>query len=290
MTETRKKFFTRLIRKFFADETTSLAASLAFYTTLSMAPLLILFVTIASQFSGNLQQNFELQVENLVGDDAAMAVQMVIDSAKSRPNLTSVASALGIFTLLLSASLIFGELRMALNRIYGVSTAPSEDTRSWRLVWHFVKERMIHIGLAVGFIFALIMSLLVSTLISAMVGHQTNLLAVSLDILISLIFYVGIFSAIFRYLPNHHLPWVSAAQGGLFTAILFVVGKQLVGFYIGQSAIGSSYGTAGSVVVLLVWVYYSSIITFAGAQISALLHALPIPTRSSSPRTPSPWS
>jgi len=273
MTETRKSFFTRLISKFFADETTSLAASLAFYTALSMAPLLILFVTIASQFSGNLQESFQLQVENMIGGDAATAVQMVIDSAKSRPDLTSVASVLGILTLLLSASLIFGELRMALNRIYGVSTAPNEDARPWRLVWHFIKERMIHIGLAVGFIFALIVSLVVSTLISAMVGHQTNLLTVSLDVLISLVFYVGIFSAIFRYLPNHHLPWVSAVQGGLFTAILFVVGKQLIGFYIGQSAIGSSYGAAGSVVVLLVWVYYSSIITFAGAQISSLLHS-----------------
>lgn len=110
--------------KFFRDETTSLAASLSFYTALSLAPLLILFVSIAAQFSTQLQSDFLLQVRSLVGPEAATAIEMVIVNAKTRPDLTSVASIFGILTLLSAASLIFGELRTALNRIFEVKALP----------------------------------------------------------------------------------------------------------------------------------------------------------------------
>lgn len=271
--EKNENLFRRFFIKFFKDGTTTLASSLAFYTVLSLAPLLILFVTVASQLSGDLQENFQTQVRNLVGTDAALAVEMVIENAKSRPDLTSLASLLGVFTLLLSASLIFGELRSALNRIYDVRPHDHPHPGFLGEVWSFAKARIFHVGLAVSFIFVLIVSLIVSSAISASIGSKTTVFAISLDALISIIFYVGIFTAMFRYLPDHHLPFWRAAQGGLFTAVLFVAGKQVVGLYIGNSAIGSSYGAAGSFVVLLVWVYYSSIITFIGAQLSSILHA-----------------
>src|SRR4051812_29185174 len=114
------KFLDRFIHKFSKDETTTLAASLAFYTALSLAPLVILFVTISSQFSLELQNNFVSEAEHVVGQEGAAAFDMIIQSAKTRPDLTSLASILGVLTLLLSASMIFGELRAALNRIFEV--------------------------------------------------------------------------------------------------------------------------------------------------------------------------
>ena len=118
-----RKFIENFIRKFTQDETTTLAASLAFYTALSLAPLVILFVTISSQFSPELQKNFVAQTQNVMGREGAAAVEMIIDSAKTRTDLTSVASVVGVLTLLLSASLIFGELRGALNRIFEITSS-----------------------------------------------------------------------------------------------------------------------------------------------------------------------
>jgi membrane protein len=153
-------FIERFFDKFIDDETTTLAASLAFYTALSLAPLLILFVTIAAQLSPGLQISFQEQVRALVGNDAAMAVEMVINSAKERPDLSSVASLLGVATLLLSASLIFGEMRAALNRIFGCALKAKENLTFAGQILKFGKERIFHIGLALSFIFILIVSLI----------------------------------------------------------------------------------------------------------------------------------
>lgn len=264
-------FVEKFFDKFTADDTTTLAASLAFYTALSMAPLLILFITIATQFSPGLQVSFQEQVRSLVGSDAAVAIEMVINSAKERPDLTSLASVLGVLTLLLSASLIFGELRSALNRIFECRKPEEETVGLTHLAWRFAKQHIFHIGLALSFIFILIVSLVISSLLASSLGKPTSGIKVVMDITVSVLFYIGMFTMMFRYLPDHRLSWSRAFRGGAITALLFVVGKQLIGVYLGNSAVGSSYGAAGSVVVLLVWVYYSAIITFMGAQVSSLL-------------------
>lgn len=262
-----EKFF----EKFFQDQTTSLAASLSFYTALSLAPLLILFVSIAARFSDELQRDFLREIHSLVGPEAAVAVEMVISSAKTRPDLTSIASVFGVLTLLLSASLIFGELRAALNRIFDVKAVPPKFSGYLGVVWHAIVNRALHVGFALTFIFALIASLLVSSFISAAINSEVRSLASSLNIIISFAFYIGLFTFTFRYLPDRNQPWRVSFKGGTITAFLFVVGKELIGTYLGQSAVGSAYGAAGSIIVLLVWVYYSTLITFIGAQLSSLL-------------------
>jgi membrane protein len=265
-------FIERFFDKFSKDDTTTLAASLAFYTALSLAPLLILFVTISAQFSDHLQHNFVTEVRSVVGVDASKAIEMVIDSAKDRPDLTSLASAMGVLTLLISASLIFGQLRTTLNRIFDVKVRSSANDSLLRTVWQYLKERIFHVGLALSFIFTLIVSLVISSMISATIHNEKVVPMMVLNVAVNIVFYILLFTLLFRFLPDRRLPWRRAAQGGTLTSVLFVVGKELIGIYLGNSAVGSSYGAAGSVIVLLVWVYYSALITFVGAQVSWLLH------------------
>jgi membrane protein len=172
--------------------------------------------------------------------------------------------------LLLSASLIFGELKTALNQILLKKNEAPPEMSGWQVFSHFIKSRILHIGFALSFIFIMVVSLTVSSVISATFSVYKDFYRV-LNIGVSFVFYVGAFSLLFRYLPDKKIYWKNCIHGGLITAVLFVIGKELIGLYLGNSAIGSAYGAAGSIIVLLVWVYYSSLITFVGAHVSSLL-------------------
>lgn len=266
-----KSFLSRFFDKFFKDDTTTLAASLAFYTALSLAPTLILFVAIAAHLSEELITELLNSTQNLVGADAAQAVQMVIEGAKSRADLTSFAGLLGALTLLASASLIFGQLRTALNRIFEVPapTAAAEDGLKGMIVL-FLRERLAFILLAFVGVLSLIASLLASSVLSATVHTQDRWTAVTLNVGASTAFYALVFSLVFRYLPDARQPWPCALRGGVLTALMFEIGKELIAVYLGRSAVGSAYGAAGSLIVLLVWVYYSTLISLIGAQLSSI--------------------
>jgi membrane protein len=266
-----KSFLTSLFDRFSVTQTTTLAASLSYYTALSLAPLLILFISISSKLDKHLQQTFIGQMRGLVGNDAAKAFELVIQNAKERPDLASISGIVGVLTLLLSASLIFGELRSALDQIFELKIPPTDEKQSaWQSIVNFLKKRIFHVGLVLSFLFIMIVSLMLSSVISATLNSEKTLWG-ALNILISFGFYVGIFSLLFRYLPDSRIKWHQALKGGAITALLFVIGKELIGLYLGNSAIGSAYGAAGSLIVLLVWVYYSAIITFLGAHVSSLL-------------------
>lgn len=261
-----KFFFARFVK----DQTTTFAASVAFYTALSLAPILILFVTLTSQMTFGFREEFEYQVRALVGSDAAEAVNLIISNAKERPDLASWSGLVGIVTLLLSASLIFGELREAMNRIFETPTPPDDDETFLQVAVQFVRGRLLHIGFALSFVFLMIVSLVFSSILAATFRSDQTLWKV-VNIVASFLCYAGLFALVFRYLPNRRTKWRESALGGLLTAFLFVVGKELIGLYLGKSALGSAYGAAGSIIVLLVWVYYSALITFVGAHVSALL-------------------
>ncbi|MBX3022115.1 MAG: YihY/virulence factor BrkB family protein [Bdellovibrionales bacterium] len=265
-----KQIITSFFDKFFKDETTTLAASLAFYTALSLAPLLILFVAISAHLDDHLQAEFLSGAHSLMGGEAAQALGIVIESAKSRADLTSLAGILGASTLLISASLIFGQLRTALNRIFGIQEPPMASG-GLAILWQFLRDRLTHIALALIGILCLIISLLASSVLSATLEGGQRDFAYLVNVCASFAFFAAMFTLVFRYLPDRHQPWRQAIQGGILTAALFVVGKELIGLYLGKSAIGSPYGAAGSLIVLLVWVYYSTLITFIGAQVSSLL-------------------
>lgn len=266
-----KQFLTSLSDRFTVAQTTTLAASLSFYTALSLAPLLILFISISSRLDSHLQQTFISQMRSLVGPDAAETFDLVIKNAKERPDLASASGIAGLLTLLFSASLIFGELRVALNQIFN-HMAPATDIvlTTWQSILKFLKQRIFHIGLVLSFLFIMIVSLMLSSMITASFSSEKAVWGI-VNVIVSLIFYVTSFSLLFRYLPDSRIKWAQALRGGSITALLFVIGKELIGLYLGNSAIGSAYGAAGSIIVLLVWVYYSALITFVGAHVSSLL-------------------
>ncbi len=264
------QFFRSLFARFDLEQTSTFAASLSYYTALSLAPLLIIFISVSSQFSSHLVENFVDQVRALIGSDAAAGFELVIQNAHERPDLASASGIFGGITLLLSASLIFGELKMALNHILFKKKDEAPELSTSQMIVHFIKSRILHIGFALSFVFLMVVSLMISSAISATFSSYKDLYRL-LNIGASFVFYVGVFSLLFRYLPDQKIFWKNSIHGGTITALLFVIGKELIGLYLGNSAIGSAYGAAGSIIVLLVWVYYSSLITFVGAHVSALL-------------------
>ena len=272
-----RNFFKSLFARFDLEQTSTYAASLSYYTALSLAPLLIIFISISSRLSGNLLENFISQVHSNIGPDAAAVFELIVRNAKERPDLASASGIFGVITLLFSASLIFGELKSALNNILFKAVPQAVETSNWDMVKIFIKSRILHIGFALSFIFIMVVSLTISSLISATFSSYQDFYRI-LNIGVSFLFYVGIFCLLFRYLPDKKIFWRNSFHGGLTTALLFVIGKELIGLYLGNSAIGSAYGAAGSIIVLLMWVYYSSLITFIGAHVSALLFLKEKPT------------
>lgn len=260
------------IDRFQDKKTTTWAASLAYYTALSLAPLLMLFLLLSSQFSYDLKKSFLSEIHGLMGSDAATAIEQIIENAKSRPDLMSLSGAVSIFTLLLSASLIFGELRSALNFIFDVEES-KEDHPFLKSTWIFLRVRILQMGLVLGFLFIMIVSLIASTVITTTLAVHENGFSFFINILTSATLYIVLFAILFHYIPDKRTSWRRSFQGGVITALLFVVGKELIGFYLGHNAISSSYGAAGSILVLLVWVYYISLIIFVGAHTSFILHA-----------------
>jgi membrane protein len=261
-----KSFFARFIEA----RTTTYAASVAFYTSLSLAPMLILFVTFTSRMSADFQKSLSYQVESLVGSDASQAINLVINGAKDRPDLASLSGLFGILTLMFSASLIFGELREAMNTIFRTTEKKEEVQTIVQIVFSFLRDRLLQIGFALGFILLMTVSLAVSMFLAANFRTSEGLWNV-INTGASFLFYIFMFAVVFRYIPQSRTRWRESLFGGLITALLFVLGKELIALYLGRSALGSAYGAAGSVIVLLVWVYYSGLITFVGAHVSAVL-------------------
>lgn len=272
------EFFSRLFDRFMGRQTMTWSASLAFYTSLSFAPLLMIFLSIISSFSKQFGDNFIQDVSNLVGPEAALSIQMIVENAKNRQDLQGLSGVLGFIVLVISASFVFGELRAALNYIFEIDTSdlPLNQRKDLlSLTKKFFRDRIAQMGLVFGFIFIMIVSLFISSFISLWFQNGNKIYIVQLfNILVSTALYIAVFTILFRYLPEKRLPWKQCFHGGAITAALFVIGKELIGFYLGHRAIGSSYGAAGSIIVLLSWVYYSSLVTFLGAHISFLLNII----------------
>lgn len=268
-------YISLFFKRFLSSNTVTWAASVAFYTALSLAPLVILFLAISPHIDGSLKESFIHEVATMVGDTGADAVRLILINAEERIDLMSLSGFIGAATLALSASLIFGELRAALNQIFSESNLAEQEMSFVAAVLDFIKSRIFQMGLALGFLFIMMASLLVSTGISTLVKTDNINLgdwAIALNVVTSLILYCVVFACMFHFIPKKHIPWRQAFQAAFITAGLFVIGKELVGIYLGQSSLNSSYGAAGSIIVLLAWVYYSALIIFIGAHVSYILN------------------
>jgi membrane protein len=257
----------RALSGWWADNVPRLGASLAYYTLFALAPTLVIAIAVAGLVFGQDAVRGEIvqQIQGLVGRDGAAAVQAMVESA-ARPKSSIVATVLGSITAFLGATGAFIELQTALNAIWRVKPKDSASVQS------FLLERLISFGLVVGVGFLLLVSLLVSAGLAGLNRYLGDtypaLTAVwqATNVLVSLAVVTLLFAMVYKVLPDVELRWRDVWVGSLVTAGFFSIGKQLIGLYLGTSSVASSYGAAGSVVVLLVWVYYTSQIVLLGAE------------------------
>jgi membrane protein len=255
------------VNGFYEDDAMTLAAALAYYTALALAPLVVLMVTASSFIAPDLRVQLTDHIRMLAGPEAGEAVGAIIEAAQEQKELRSLAGMLGLLTLLFSATGILGQLQYALNRIWGVKAKPGQGWSS------YVRKRLLSLGLLSGIFFLLIVSLGVDATLSALLG-QVKVVWPVLSFFISLGVFVLLFATIYRYLPDVEIAWRDVWVGAALTAILFDLGKTGIGLYLGNSSVGSAYGAAGSLVVLLVWVYYSSLVMFFGAELTQVIAKL----------------
>lgn len=249
------------------DKAPRLAAALSYYTIFSVAPLMIIAVAIASLIFRREAATGQIvaQIQHTVGPQAAQAIQEMVRHA-SRPSSGIIGSAIGIVTLLLGAGGVFGQLQDALNTVWEVAPKPG------RSVLAMLKERFLSYSMTVGVGFLLLVSLVLSAGLVAMtkyMGHAVPWLSAIgplLDLLLSIAVFTLLFAMIFKVLPDAEVAWRDVWIGALMTAVLFALGKFLIGLYLGRSTVASAYGAAGSLVVLLLWVYYSAQILLFGAE------------------------
>jgi membrane protein len=249
------------------DRAPRMAAALAYYTIFSLAPLLIIAVAIAGLVFGMeaAQGGISGQIQGLVGRDGAKAIQAMIQSAH-KPVHGVIGSMIGVFVLFLGASGVFSEMQDALDSIWHVSP----DTKVGIL--SLVKERFLSFGMVLGIGFLLLVSLLFSALVAAVTKYLGGMLPIpavlfeSFDFLLSLLFITVLFAMMFKLLPSTKIAWSDVWIGAALTSLLFTAGKFVIGFYIGKSVSASAYGAAGSLVVIVAWIYYSALILYFGAE------------------------
>ena len=244
-----------------------MGAALAFYTLFSLAPILVLVLAIAGWFYGPQAAQGELfaQLRGLVGSQGAEAIQLVLAGARSKEEgrlATLIAGAL----LLFGATTVFAELKASLDAIWQV---PPLQTGT---VWDVVRTRLLSFGMVLVLAFLLMVSLVVSAVLTVLEKYVHSVwinagdLLTGINYAISFAVIAALFGVIFKMLPRVKLSWHDVTIGALGTAALFSLGKYAIGAYIGNSGVASSYGAAGSVIALLLWVYYSAQIFFLGAE------------------------
>ncbi|MGB3309814.1 MAG: YihY/virulence factor BrkB family protein [Nodosilinea sp.] len=255
------------------DRASQLAAALAYYTIFSLAPLLILAIAIAGLFfdSAAVRDQLMGQVETLIGGTGADFVRTVLDNA-NRPDQSSglIASAISLVLLLVGATGVLTQLQLALNTIWNIEARPDIG------IMNLVRKRVLSLGMIMVIGFLLLVSLIASSIISGFSAYLSTL-APGLDALVQFINFVVsfgfttlLFAALFKYLPDAIISWRDVWFGAVATAVLFSIGKYLIGLYLGNSSFSSSYGAAGSVIILLIWVFYSAQIMFYGAELTQI--------------------
>jgi membrane protein len=256
------------MREWQEDKASRLAAALAYYTIFSMAPLIIIVLGIVGYLFGRdiVGSYLVEQGRGLVGVEGAQIFQAIIANA-SQPTSSVIATLIGIATLLFGALGVFGQLQDALNTVWGVGPKPG------RGIWGFIETRVLSFTMVLGIGFLLLVSLLLSSLLAALSGFLSNwLLSFSVVVLeaLNLVVSFGVitllFAMIYKILPDVEIGWSDVWLGAAVTALLFTIGKFALGFYLGRQTFGSTYGAAGSILIILLWVYYSAQILLFGAE------------------------
>lgn len=248
-----------------------MGAALSFYTLFAIAPLFVIVLAIAGYSFGEEAARRELfgQVSGLVGSEGAEAIQALV-SAANKPRTGAWATVIAVVTLFVGASSVFVQLQDSLNSVWGVRRAPGCGLRN------FIKDRLLSFSLVVGIGFLLLISLVLSAGLAALGKFMAGLLPAQATIWQGLNFVISfgvitlLFAMIFKVLPDAEINWRDVWMGALLTALLFNLGKFLLGLYLGRASVTSAYGAAGSLVIVLLWVYYSAQILFFGAKFTQI--------------------
>ena len=254
------------------DNPFQMAAALAYYTLFSMAPLLMIAIAVAGSVFGREASQDQIigAIQDLVGFQSARAIQAIIESAGQRPDSGFFATAAAMILLLLGAAGVVGQLQDSLNAIWRVAS------KTGRGIMGFVRDRLVSYSMVLGVGFLLVVSLVISALLTAVSGIVGGFLTIdpatahSLDLIVSFALITLLFAVIYKYVPDVRIAWRDVWIGAATTSLLFSVGKFLIGFYLGHSTVTSIYGAAGSLVTLLLWVYYSSLMFFFGAELTQI--------------------
>ncbi len=270
----KKKFISvfsylkKVFKEFSADNILKYSASLAYYTVFSIAPLLVIISTLSGIFFGQeaVQGQVYEQLEGLVGSIAALQIQTIIKNIHLTGN-NFFASIVSIIILLIGATTIFGEVQDSFNKIWGLRI---KAKKTW---WKLILTRLLSFSLILCIGFIMIVSLVLNALVSGFgkfLGHYIRNFSVYFievtESILSLLVATFLFSLMFKWLPDAKIKWKDVLFGGLITAVFFTLGKFAIGFYLGKSNLTTLYGAAGSIIIIMVWVYYSSIILYLGAE------------------------
>ncbi len=263
-----KSFASELWAKYNKHNSLKLGAALAYYTVFSFAPIIIIVISIVGFFFGEdaIRGEVYLELNSLLGDSAALQIQELIENSYVE-NTSLWTATMGVIGLVLGATAIFGELQDSLNTIWEIKVKPKSN-----IIW-FITNRLLSFGVIITLGFLLLISLVLN---AAMVAFGERLIQLfpslsdlflgTFTMFVSLVITTFLFALIFKVLPDAKIRWRDVLTGAFFTAVLFAIGKYLIGLYIGNSNIATTYGAAGSIAVLLIWTYYSSQVLFLGAE------------------------
>lgn len=252
------------------DNPFQMGAALAYYTLFSIAPLLLIAITVAGSVFGREASQVQIigAIQDVVGFHSARAILAMIESAGQRPDSGFFTTAAGMILLLLGAAGVIGQLQDSLNAIWRVAS------KTGRGIMGFVQDRLVSYSMVLGVGFLLVVSLIVSALVTAVSEILSGFLPIDaataqiFGLVVSFVFIALLFAVIYKFVPDVRIAWRDVWIGAATASLLFSVGKFLIGFYLGHSTVTSIYGAAGSLVTLLLWVYYSSLMFFFGAELT----------------------
>ncbi len=262
------KLLKQVVAEFIDDNVIKYSAALAYYTVFSLAPMLIIMITICGAIFGQdaVEGQVYGEIKNVIGSPAALQIQETIKNIHLTKN-SPLASVFSIVVLIIGGTGIFGEIQDSLNRIWGLKI---KTAKAW---WKLILNRILSFSLIISLGFVLVVSLILNALVAIIGNRLNNLLSgigkifiPMIDNLVSLGITTLIFAIIFKVLPDAKIKWKDIIVGALITAILFTLGKFIIGYYLVRSNMATIYGAAGSIIIIMLWAYYSSVILYLGAE------------------------
>nr|WP_208408847.1 YihY/virulence factor BrkB family protein [Xanthomonas sp. CFBP 8151] len=253
-----------LLNRFLEIDVMTQAASLSFYALLSLAPLLVLLLWLTASLYPPAQEALVQQIAQLAGGSAAEVADTVIRNATDQPGVGSLAGLWSTLLLFIGATAVFAQLQNALNLIFRTDKQRLEGLMAW------LKKRVFSFGVILALGFLLIVSMIATTALQVVFARLPSVLP-AIGYITTLALYSLAFAFLYRYLPDRTVNWRQAFVGGVITALLFALGRYGIGLYIARAAPGSAYGSMGTLVILLVWMYYASVVFFVGALLTAVI-------------------